>query len=131
MEKLRRIMIGEKTYPFKIDLNVLEMVQDKYGSVKAFERELFGWRYQKDEEGKQMYTSDGVPMIYIVEPAVTAVKMILPAAVMEGMQIEADEHNRPMEDITEEYIIHNCNVAYMDLCVMLQEEFSRCFATKK
>lgn len=131
MEKLRRIMIGEKTYPFKIDLNVLEMVQEKYGSVKAFERELFGWRYQKDEEGKQMYTADGVPVIYIVEPAVTAVKMILPAAVMEGMQIEADEHNRPMEDITEEYIIHNCNVAYMDLCVMLQEEFSRCFATKK
>ena len=131
MEKLRRIMIGEKTYPFKIDLNVLEMVQEKYGSVKVFERELFGWRYRKDEEGKQMYSSDGVPMIYIVEPAVTAVKMILPAAVMEGMQIEADEHNRPMEDITEEYIIHNCNVPYMDLCVMLQEEFSRCFATKK
>ena len=78
-----------------------------------------------------MYSSDGVPMIYIVEPAVTAVKMILPAAVMEGMQIEADEHNRPMEDITEEYIIHNCNVPYMDLCVMLQEEFSRCFAAKK
>lgn len=131
MEKLRRIMIGEKTYPFKIDLNVLEMVQEKYGSVKVFERELFGWRYRKDEEGKQMYSSDGVPMIYIVEPAVTAVKMILPAAVMEGMQIEADEHNRPMEDITEEYIIHNCNVPYMDLCVMLQEEFSRCFAAKK
>lgn len=131
MEQLRRIMIGGKTYPFKIDLNVLEMVQEKYGSVKAFERELFGWRYQKDEEGKQMYTSDGVPVIYIVEPSVTAVKMILPAAVMEGLQIEADEHNKPMEDITEEYIIHNCNVAYMELCVMLQEEFGRCFATKK
>ena len=78
-----------------------------------------------------MYTSDGVPVIYIVEPSVTAVKMILPAAVMEGLQIEADEHNKPMEDITEEYIIHNCNVAYMELCVMLQEEFGRCFATKK
>ncbi len=131
MEKLRRIMIGEKTYPFKIDLNVLEMVQEKYGSVKAFERELFGWRYRKDEEGKQMYSSDGVPMIYIVEPAVTAVKLILPAAVMEGLQIEADEHNRQMEEITEDYILHNCNVPYMDLCVMLQEEFSRCFAAKK
>ena len=131
MEQLRRIMIGEKTYPFKIDLNVLEMVQEKYGSVKAFERELLGWRYRKDEEGIQMYTTDGIPLIDIVEPSVAAVKMILPAAVMEGMQIEADEHNRPMEDITEDYIIHNCNVAYMELCVMLQEEFSRCFAAKK
>lgn len=131
MEQLRRIMIGEKTYPFKIDLNVLEMVQEKYGSVKAFERELLGWRYRKDEEGIQMYTNDGIPMIDIVEPSVAAVKMILPAAVMEGMQIEADEHNRPMEDITEDYIIHNCNVAYMELCVMLQEEFGRCFSAKK
>ena len=131
MEQLRRILIGEKTYPFKIDLNVLEMVQEKYGSVKAFERELLGWRYRKDEEGIQMYTNDGIPMIDIVEPSVAAVKMILPAAVMEGMQIEADEHNRPMEDITEDYIIHNCNVAYMELCVMLQEEFGRCFSAKK
>ena len=131
MEQLRRIMIGEKTYPFKIDLNVLEIVQEKYGSVKAFERELLGWRYRKDEEGIQMYTTDGIPLIDIVEPAVAAVKMILPAAVMEGMQIEADEHNRPMEDITEDYIIHNCNVAYMELCVMLQEEFGRCFSAKK
>ena len=131
MEQLRRIMIGEKTYPFKIDLNVLEMVQEKYGSVKAFERELLGWRYRKDEEGIQMYTNDGIPMIDIVEPSVAAVKMILPAAVMEGMQIEADEHNKPMEDITEDYIIHNCNVAYMELCVMLQEEFGRCFSAKK
>lgn len=131
MEQLRRIMIGEKTYPFKIDLNVLEMVQEKYGSVKAFERELLGWRYRKDEEGIQMYTTDGIPLIDIVEPSVAAVKMILPAAVMEGMQIEADEHNRPMEDITEDYIIHNCNVAYMELCVMLQEEFGRCFSAKK
>ncbi|GMU16081.1 hypothetical protein WAL18_10340 [Waltera acetigignens] len=124
-------MIGEKTYPFKIDLNVLEIVQEKYGSVKAFERELLGWRYRKDEEGIQMYTTDGIPLIDIVEPSVAAVKMILPAAVMEGMQIEADEHNRPMEDITEDYIIHNCNVAYMELCVMLQEEFGRCFSAKK
>ncbi|WP_460309713.1 hypothetical protein [Waltera acetigignens] len=131
MEQLRRIMIGEKTYPFKIDLNVLEIVQEKYGSVKAFERELLGWRYRKDEEGIQMYTTDGIPLIDIVEPSVAAVKMILPAAVMEGMQIEADEHNRPMEDITEDYIIHNCNVAYMELCVMLQEEFGRCFSAKK
>ena len=131
MEQLRRIMIGEKTYPFKIDLNVLEIVQEKYGSVKAFERELLGWRYRKDEEGIQMYTTDGIPLIDIVEPSVAAVKMILPAAVMEGMQIEADEHNRPMEDITEDYIIHNCNIAYMELCVMLQEEFGRCFSAKK
>ena len=131
MEQLRRIMIGEKTYPFKIDLNVLEIVQEKYGSVKAFERELLGWRYRKDEEGIQMYTTDGIPLIDIVEPSVAAVKMILPAAVMEGMQIEADEHNRPMEDITEDYIIHNCNVASMELCVMLQEEFGRCFSAKK
>lgn len=131
MENLKRIMIGDKTYPFKIDLNVLEKVQEKYGSVKAFERELFGFRYRKDEDGNQMYTTEGVPMIYIVEPTVAAMKMILQAAVLEGMQIEADEHNRPVEEITEDYILHHCDIPYMELCTMLQEEFNRCFATKK
>lgn len=131
MENLKRIMIGDKTYPFKIDLNVLEKVQEKYGSVKAFERELFGFRYRKDDDGNQMYTADGIPMIYIVEPTVAAVKMILQAAVLEGMQIEAGEYNRPVEDITEDYILHHCDIPYMELCTMLQEEFNRCFATKK
>lgn len=131
MENLKRIMIGDKTCPFKIDLNVLEKVQEKYGSVKAFERELFGFRYRKDDDGNQMYTADGTPMIYIVEPTVAAVKMIMQAAVLEGMQIEADEHNRPVEDITEDYILHHCDIPYMELCTMLQEEFNRCFVTKK
>ncbi len=131
MENLKRIMIGGKTYPFKIDLNVLEKIQEQYGGIKAFERELFGIRFRKDKEGRQLYNADGVPLIDIVEPSVRAVKMLLPAAVLEGMQIEADEHNRPMEDVSEAFLLNECNVPFLELCVMLQQEFSRCFSTKK
>ena len=44
---------------------------------------------------------------------------------------EADEHNRPMEDVSEAFLLNECNVPFLELCVMLQQEFSRCFSTKK
>lgn len=55
MEKMKRIMIGEKTYPFKIDLNVLEYIQEEYGTIHEFERELMGIHYKKDAGGNQIY----------------------------------------------------------------------------
>ena len=38
MEKLRRIILDGRTFPVKFDLNVLEQIQEEYGSVYEFER---------------------------------------------------------------------------------------------
>lgn len=130
MEKLNRIIIGDKTYPYKIDLNVLEHIQDKYDTIQQFERELVGLRFKKDENGKQMY-KDGVPLMIKTEPSIKAIKTVLTAAINEGLAIEADEENRSYEKVTEEFVIRECTIPYFVLGDMLHEEFKRCFATKK
>ena len=130
MEKLNRIIIGDKTYPYKIDLNVLEHIQDQYDTIHQFERELVGLRFKKDENGKQMY-KDGVPLMIKTEPSIKAIKTVLTASINEGLAIEADEENRSYEKVTEEFVIRECTIPYFVLSDMLHEEFRRCFATKK
>lgn len=131
MNDLKRILIGEKTYPFRIDLNVLQCIQEEYGTINQFERELMGLRYKKDEEGNQMYDESGKAVMELVEPSIRAIKTVLPLAINEGITIEADEQNKPAEVVTEEFVIRNCTIGYETLSEMLHEEFRRCFAIKK
>ncbi len=131
MERLKRILIGDKTYPFRIDLNVLQRIQEEYGTVNQFERELLGLRYKKDEEGQQVYGEDGEAVLELTEPSIRAIRTALPLAINEGLAIEADEQHKPAETVTEDFVMRNCTIGYVTLSEMLHEEYSRCFATKK
>ena len=123
MENLQRIIIAGKTYPFKIDLNVLEYIQNEYGTIHEFEREIMGVHYERNMDGGYVMT--------ITEPSIRAIKTVLPAAINEGLAIEADEVNRPLERLEPEFIFRNCTIPYRLLGTMLHEEFKRCFVTKK
>lgn len=131
MENLSRIIIGERSYPMKIDLNVLEHIQNVYGTIHEFERELMGLRYKRDAEGNQIYDTDGRLAVEMTEPSIRAIRTVLPAAVNEGLAIEADVENKPFERLSEEFLIRNCAIPYDILGIMLHEEFKRCFVTKK
>lgn len=131
MEALRRIMIGKKTYPFRIDLNVLEHIQEEYGSINKFERELAGIEFKKDAEGRQVYSAEGDPVVIRTETSIRAIKTVLPAAVNEGLAIQADEEGHARERVEGEYIFRNCTIPFDILGKMLHEEFRRCFETKK
>ena len=131
MEKLKRIRIGEKRYPYKIDLNVLEQIQEEYGSINKFERDILGYVFEKDREGNQIYTKEGKPLMRRTEPSVRAIKAVLPAAINEGLAIEADETGKEFEPVTEEQIFRECKIAYETLADMMHEEFTRCFVIKK
>lgn len=131
MEKMKRILIDGRTYPYKIDLNVLETIQDRYGSISQFERELLGYQFRMDDNGDQVYTEDGEPVMYRVEPSIRAIKMVLPAAINEGLAIEAEIMGKEYVPIAEEAVFRNCTISYELLARMLHEEFKRCFETKK
>lgn len=130
MENLKRIMIGGRNLPLKIDLNVLEHIQNEYGTIHQFERDLLGLQFKKDQEGNQIY-KDGEPVMIRTEPSIKAIKTVLPAAINEGLDIEAGEENRPYEKVTDEFVIRECTMPYDVLSEILHEEFRRCFATKK
>lgn len=131
MVKLKHIMIGGKTYPIIMDLNVLEYIQTEYGSIKQFEMDILGYRYKKDKDGRQVYDSDGKPEIEITEPSVAAIKAALPSMINEGLSIEADRENRAWNAVSDNEIFRECTIPFGILADMIHEEFARCFRTKK
>lgn len=131
MEKLKQIEICGKKYPIKIDLNVLEQIQEHYGSIQEFEMDIMGIRFKKDEEGKPLFNDVGNPSLYLGEPSIKAIKFVLPLMINEGLSIEAEEHKTGWKAIQEEEIFRNCDVHYQVLAKVIREEFNRCFSSKK
>ncbi len=131
MEQLKRITIGGKTYPVKMDLNVLEKIQEAYGSINEFERKIRGYEYSKDQDGKQMYDKQGNPIMNIVEPSIKAIKTVLPLIVNEGLEIEAAVMGKEFIPVEGDVLIHECTIPYTLLAEIIYEEFKRCFETKK
>ena len=123
MKKMERILIGEKTYPIKIDLNVLESIQDQYGAVNLFEMDLLGLKLQKDEDGREI--------VRVTEPSVKAIRMVLPLMINEGLAIEAAETGKPYNQVTEQEIIPECRIPYNELSRIIHDEFKRCFGKKQ
>ena len=131
MKKLRRIIIGDKNYPIKIDLNVLEHIQENYGSINQFEMDILGLKHKKDADGNPVYTEDGKAMMYKTEPSVKAIKMVLPAMINEGIAVEVDNnHAISLNPVTEKEILRECTISYELLAKMIHEEFKQCFEVK-
>ena len=131
MENLNRIMIGDQTFPIKLDLNVLEYIQEKYGTVHEFERKILGLKIAKDSEGKVMYGEDGKPLWLSVEPSVKAINTVLPMMVNEGLAIEAEDTGRGWEPVSDLWVASNCHIDFNVLAKMIHAEFKRCFEIKK
>lgn len=131
MKGLSRILIGDKTYPFRIDLNVLQQIQEEYGSINQFELDLIGIRHKKDIDGTPAYNEDGKAVMELTEPSIKAIITVLPMAVNEGIIIEADEQNKAVEKVTAEFVTRNCTIPFNTISQMLQQELRRCFDTKK
>ena len=131
MGELKKIIIKGKTYPVKIDLNVLQVIQEEYGSINEFERDLLGIKYQKDEDGNQIYDEKGDPAIYFVEPSVRAISMVLPLMINEGLAVEAHRTGREPEQVENSEILAECDISYEYLAEIIHEEYSACFVTKK
>lgn len=131
MEKLKRIMIVGKTFPIKIDLNVLEHIQQAFGTVNEFERKILGLEVVRDENGQVEYKEDGEPKYRSVEPSISAIKAVLPSMINEGLAIEADEQNHSWEPVSDKWIFANCDIAFDTLAKIIHTEFKKCFAVKK
>lgn len=131
MQELKRVIIAGKTYPIKLDLNVLEKIQEEYGSVGDFEMDILGLKYLKNQNGEMQYNEDNKPMLRLGEPSIKAIRFAMPAMINEGLAIEAEECGKPYEPITEEWFARNCNVSYDYLSKIIHEEFRRCFEIKK
>ena len=131
MEKLRRIILDGRTFPVKFDLNVLEQIQEEYGSVYEFERKILGLEVARDENGRVIYDDDKKPVMLSVEPSIKAIKTVLPLMINEGLAIEAEETGKGWAPVNDLWVFSNCSIDFNVLAKMIHAEFKRCFETKK
>lgn len=131
MEKLTKIMLDGTEYPIKMDLNVLEYIQETYGSINKFEMDLIGLQYLIGEDGKILKDKEGKPCFKEKDPSIKAIKTALPFMINEGMEIEAEDTGSKIMPIKEKDIFRKCDIPYDDLAGIIHEEFKRCFKTKK
>ena len=131
MKKMEEILIGECYYPILMDLNVLEHIQEEYGTIGAWELELKGWHFKKDEDGNQIYNKNGSPVMYKTVPSIRAIRTVLPWMINEGIAVNAEMHGRPYDEIPDVQILCKCEIDYRELAEIIMKEFARCFSAKK
>lgn len=132
MRRPSMIKFGKKQYPIICDLNVLEVLQDKYGSVNNFERKLLGLVIQRNEKGEIIYKDDGDPLMLLMEPSIDAIETALLAMVKEGERVSGYLDGKEDVDFTDEIVILNeCTIPFEKMARILHEEYKKCFETKK
>lgn len=129
--KLNTIQIGNEKYPLLCDLNVLDTIQTEFGSVNEFERKILGLEFQKDEHGNQIYTPEGKPQMYLVDPSIKAIKIALVEMINEGIAYSAYAEGKSWDMVDDLEILALCQIPYTELSTILHNEYKRCFETKK
>lgn len=125
VEKLTYIELADGQYPIKCDLAVLEAVQEEYGEITIFERELLGLKKtgKKGKDGKNDYIKG--------EPSIKAVRFVLPLMINEGIDIENRMEKAKRKHITDkdlQELVAGVNV--FNIADQLHAEFVRCFVSK-
>ena len=129
--ELNHIRINEINYPIYCDWNVLEAVQDEFGSIGEFERQLKGLKIKYDDNGDIVRNDKGMILHDTGEPRIKAVAYALYIMIAEGQRIEKDREGKEPERLSINDIREFNGVNYMELSHILGEEFDRCFNSKK
>ncbi len=111
--------------PFRCDLYVLNAIQNQYGTIEAFERELVGM-YPK--EGSDSMEEGAYEMR---EPSIKALLFALPMMVREGFRAEKEENGRDIPDMNDMQLVLNIRRDYRLIADDIHEELRRCFGVKK
>ena len=129
--EITKIAMNGHVYPIMIDLNVLSDIQNNYGTIYQFERDINGIIFQKDNAGNIILNEDGTPKYIKAAPNIAAIIFVLPRMINEGLKAEAYENNTSYKPVDPEKIIYNCDIAPEVLADIIKTEYSRCFAVKK
>ncbi len=128
-EGLSYIELSGEKYPIKCDLLVLEAIQEKFGSIDAFENGIMIWEPKLDENGEPVI-EDGKEVMQGRIPDMKPLNEGLYLMVKEGEAIRAEEVGEPQREITKEKIIRKVDMSPRELAGLIHDEFYRCFYIK-
>lgn len=126
-DKLNHVTLSGVEYPIKCDMLVLEQIQNEYGSVAKFEREIISWEPVLYVNGDEGLKENGERKVTPKLPNVKAVNDALFWMITEGMEIEAVKKNEPCKALKREELLRCVDVPYMKLANLVHGEFYRCF----
>ena len=141
-EEMKKIVLSGETYPIKCDLVVLEMAQNKYGSISNFEDGLITWEKVPDEDGEPVLDEDGIPKldekgepvkaekVQGKFPDVQTVNDALYWMIKEGETCAAEQEGRTRKEIAREELLRKADMRLIALANTLHDEFFRCLMQK-
>ena len=129
--ELTRIPIDGKMLPIRIDLNVLDQIEERYDTKQKFQQELLGFRFKRGEDGKYERTEDGRIAIEYAKPSLKALIFILPRMINEGLKAEAYDTGKAYEPLEADWIIAACEMDREYLYSVINDELTRCERVKK
>lgn len=128
---LTRIKIGSKDLPIRIDYNVLEEIEEIYGTTDRWQQELLGFRWKMEEDGSYCLDEEGKPIPVIAAPSLKALKTCLTLMVNEGLKAEAYEQNTEYIPMDPDVIVMECEIDRNYLAEIINQEMTRCQRVKK
>lgn len=133
-EKLNTVRIGGKKLPIKCDFNVLQIIQENYGTLKQFEQKLIGMEPILDKNGDPIFeiSTEGIETIKFktTEPSLKAIALALPIMINEGKK-QAEEQGEEIPDFDYKEAIKEADFSIVEVAVDLHNEYRRCFDRKK
>lgn len=129
-DKLSYITLSGEKYPLRCGMEVLEIVQDKYGSIEEFENRLMLFERKKDENGEDVLNEEGVPIGRYVIPKISDLGDALHLMVTAGLEMEADLSGKETESVTRKELLQKADMPPTVLGEILHAEMMRCFRRK-
>ena len=133
-EKLNTVRIGGKKIPIKCDFNVLQTIQEAFGTLKEFEQKLIGMVPIRDKNGDIVYEinpkGEEVMKFKTTEPNLKAIALALPIMINEG-RYQAEQQGEDIEDFDYKAAIKEADFNIVEVAIDLHNEYRRCFDRKK
>lgn len=129
-DKLSYITLSGEKYPLRCGMEVLEIVQDKYGSIEEFENRLMPFERKKDKNGEDVLNEEGVPIGRYVIPKISDLGDALHLMVTAGLEMEADLSGKETESVTRKELLQKADMPPTVLGEILHAEMMRCFRRK-
>ena len=134
-EILNTVEIAGEKLPVKCDFNVLQVLQEEFGTLREFEQKLIGLVPIKDSEGNIIYETDNEGnesmKFKTTEPSLKAIALVLPLMLKEGRRqadAQGDYTNKDFDYIS---AIKEADFDIVKLAIDLHTEYKRCYDRKK
>lgn len=98
---MEHIETRQEKYPISFTFNVMEKIQEKYGSMTKWEHEILGEKevIKEDKKGRKIKVWESTD-----EPNFSALKYCLTESINEGIDIENEENNTNRSFVTEKKV---------------------------